>query len=170
MKKDANKIILRFYNNFEIACFALFGVIGTAILLYYFSLGYISFQNLNTPYFVYAIFLLVYICMIPRALRESITVDLEKETLTFCTSIFIPQKTIPLCNVSHISIDALGKWTVTFSITKKSNNKNDFFNNIKQDWYPIRRLHTFGVGLSKQRAKYESFVDTVNMILAERYS
>ena len=170
MKKDTNKITLRFYNNFQIACFVLFGVIGTAILLYCFSLGYISLHNIYTKYFVYAIFPFVSIRAIIHALRESITVDLERETLTFRIDGFICKKIIPLSNVSHISIDALEKSTVMFSITKKSNDKNDLFDNVKQDCYPIRRLWPFGLGLSKQRAKYERFVDTVNMILAERYS
>ena len=169
MKKDINKITLRFYNNFQIAFLVLFGVIGTAILLHCFSLGYVSLHNLYTKYFVYAILPFVSICAIIQAFRESITVDLESETLTFCIDGFIYKKTIPLSNVSHISIDALEKSTVTFSITKKSNDKNDLFDNVKQDCYPIRRLWPFGLGLSKQRAKYERFVDTVNMIIAERY-
>lgn len=170
MKKDINKITLRFYNNFQIAFLVLFGIIGTAILLHCFSLGYVSLHNLYTKYFVYAILPFVSICAIIQAFRESITVDLEKEVLTFCIGGFIYKKTIPLSSISRISIDALGKWTVTFTITKKSNNKNDLFDNIKQDWYVTRRLYPFGFRLSKQRTRYKSFVDTVNMIIAERYS
>jgi hypothetical protein len=115
------------------------------------------------------------------ALRESITVDLENETLSFCIGLF-KKRVIPLCSISHISIDAFEISTVVLSVTEKSNIANegcspeaqrslfDHINNntIKEKRYTIRR--NFGrPGFSERKAKYKSFADAVNMIISERY-
>ena len=161
MKRNNKKLRLRFYSNFEIACFALVGIIATAMLLYWFSLGYITLENLYTKFFVPAIFPFISIFIIIVALRESITVDLENETLSFCIGLF-KKRVIPLCSISHISIDAFEINTVVLSVTEINNNT------IKENRYTIRR-HFGRPGFSERKAKYNSFADAVNMIISERY-
>lgn len=181
MKRNSKKLRLRFYSNFEIASFALVGIIATAMLLYWFSLGYVTLENLYTKFFVPAIFPFISIFIIIVALRESITVDLENETLSFCIGLF-KKRVIPLCSISHISIDAFEISTVVLSVTEKSNIANEGYspeaqrslfdhvnnNTIKENRYTIRR--NFGrLGFSERKAKYKSFADAVNMIISERY-
>lgn len=161
MKRNSEKLRLRFYSTLEIASFALVGIIATAMLLYWFSLGYVTLENLYTKFFVPAIFPFISIFIIIVALRESITVDLENETLSFCIGLF-KKRVISLCSISHISIDAFEISTVVLSVTEINNNT------IKENRYTIRR--NFGrPGFSERKAKYKSFADAVNMIISERY-
>ena len=183
IKKDDKKITLRFYNGYELALFPLIGIVPIASLLYWYSQGYVTPQNLFTNYFVYATAPIVFICLPFQALRESISVDLEKGTLSFCKFGFLEKTTIPLRNLSHISLDSVSPiWhNIQLSIVEKNSGKNELnsskvqggrFNHsigysLKDGRYTISRRYAGG---SNNKAICESFVDDVNRIISERNS